>query len=218
MNNNIIIPKYPKTFYWPHSPSLYYYSNVVNANSFVNVDLVITEKIDGGNTLLYKGDVYARSTSEKSTQKWMGMVRKHHAWKLFGMEDMYLYGEDIYGVHSIEYEPIYEDKTFYAFACRQGEYFASFDFVAYFCSKFGIPVVPVLFRGSFNNVIDLNDWIQKSHLESSFLGGEKEGVVIRKSGEFLASDFNNNVCKSVRLNHVQTDEHWSKNWRPCSLK
>ena len=48
------------------------------------------------------------------------MVKKHHAWKVTE-PNVYLYGEDIYGVHSITYGPVEEQKTFYAFGLRDGE-------------------------------------------------------------------------------------------------
>lgn len=43
----------------------------------------------------------------------MGMVRKHHAWKV-REPDIFLYGEDVYGVHNIAYGPIPENETFRA--------------------------------------------------------------------------------------------------------
>ena len=55
----------------------------------------------------------------------MAMVRKHHAWKMAGSQ-AYLYGEDIYGVHSIEYGPVPEDQTLHAFALRRQDFFAPF--------------------------------------------------------------------------------------------
>jgi hypothetical protein len=48
-------------------------------------------------------------------------------------------------------------------------------------------------------------------------GDTREGVVIRNAGEFPVDEFSNNVCKWVRPNHVQTDEHWTKNWKKATL-
>ena len=31
-------------------------------------------------------------------------------------------------------------------------------------------------------------------------------------------DYGKNVAKYVRKGHIQTDDHWMKNWRPASLK
>ena len=49
------------------------------------------------------------------------------------------------------------------------------------------------------------------------LGGEREGVVLRLACGFPALEFPNNACKSVRPGHVQTEEHWTRNWRPCRI-
>ena len=109
--------------------------------------VVVTEKLDGGNTLLHTGQVYGRSVSAPTDAKWMAMVKKHHAWKVTE-PDVYLYGEDIYGVHSIAYDPVREQQTFHAFALRDGRgYFSSFAEVEAYAAQREIPVVPVLFRG-----------------------------------------------------------------------
>ncbi len=118
--------KYPTTPYWPYSPTPGEGTAVAETSRFVDREVVIAEKLDGGNTLLHGGRVYSRSVSEPSDGKWMAMVKKHHAWKI-QEPDVFLYGEDIYAVHSIEYGPVAEDRTFHAFALRNGkDEFASF--------------------------------------------------------------------------------------------
>lgn len=180
--------------------------------------VVVTEKLDGGNTLLHAGKVYGRSVSAPSDAKWMAMVKKHHAWKV-NEPDIYLYGEDIYGVHSITYDPVPAQETFHAFALRYGDgVFASFAKVEAFARQRDIPVVPVLFRGRFQSVADIRAFFEDAHRRPSALGGAREGVVLRLARGFAEQEFSNNVCKSVRVDHVQTDEHWSRNWRPCRIR
>ena len=179
--------------------------------------MVVTEKLDGGNTLLHAGKVYARSVSAPSHGKWMAMVKKHHAWKV-KEPDVYLYGENIYGVHSIAYGPVAEQETFYAFALRNGDgVFAAFSEVEAFANRREIPVVPVLFRGCFRSVAEIRAFMTHAHGEASVLGGEREGVVLRLAREFSAAEFRDKVCKSVRLGHVQTDEHWTREWKPSLI-
>ena len=145
------------------------------------------------------------------------MVKKHHAWKVTE-PDVYLYGEDIYGVHSIAYDPVPEDRTFYAFAiCDATGAFAPFSEVETYAQRRKIPMVPVLFRGTFSSIKELRAFIDNAHGESSVLGGEREGVVIRLACGFSTSEFKHSVCKSVRTGHVRCDEHWSKNWQPCPI-
>lgn len=140
--------KYPSTPYWPYSPAIGRDERVHPAPAtFVGAPVVATEKMDGTNTLIHDGQVYARSVATPSDAKWMAMVKKHHAWKV-REPDVYLYGENIYAVHSIEYGPVAEQETFYAFALRDAHgAFASFgDLEAYAASR-DIPTVPVLHRG-----------------------------------------------------------------------
>ena len=210
--------RYPKTSYWPWSPSIGRGDDVhANPARFVGEDVVVTEKLDGGNTLLHAGKVYARSVSAPSEAKWMAMVKKHHAWKV-NEPDVWLYGEDVYGVHSIEYDPVPEHETFYAFALRNGDgAFAAFAEVEAYAKHREIPVVPVLFRGRFRSVAEISAFMKQAHVEPSALGGDREGVVMRLARGFPAAEFQDNVCKSVRPGHVQSDEHWTRKWRPCRI-
>ena len=179
--------------------------------------MVVTEKLDGGNVLLHSRKVYARRVSAPSDDKWMAMVKKHHAWKVTE-PDVYLSGEDIYGVHSIAYEPVAEEETFYAFALRDCDgVFAAFAHVEAYAKRRIIPVVPVVFRGYFRSIADISAFVTRAHGEPSLLGGEREGVVLRLARGFPASEFRENVCKSVRVGHVRTDEHWTRKWRPCRI-
>ena len=184
---------------------------------FVGEEIVVTEKLDGGNTLLHAGAVYARSVAAASTGKWMAMVKKHHAWKVTE-PGVFLYGEDIYGVHSIEYGPVAEHATFYAFALRRGGgAFAAFAELEAYVRPRDIPLVPVLFKGRFRSIAELIAFLEQAHAGPSALGGEREGVVLRLARRFPAAEFQANVCKSVRPNHVQSDRHWTRNWRPCRI-
>ena len=211
-------PKYPKTPYWPWSPFIGRDDTVhKNPDRFVGEPVVVTEKLDGGNTLLHSGEVYGRSVSAPCEGKWMAMVKKHHAWKV-REPDLYLYGEDIYGVHSISYDPVPESRTFHAFALRGGDgVFASFSEVEAYARRQGIPVVPVLFKGRFRSLAEIRAFLKRAHGEASLLGGEREGVVLRLARGFPAAEFQNSVCKSVRPGHVQSEEHWSRNWVPCKI-
>ncbi len=210
--------KYPTTPYWPFSPSVGRSDRVhPNPDRFVGIAVVLTEKLDGSNTLLHGGKIYGRSVSVPSEAKWTAMVKKHHAWKVIE-PDVYLYGEDIFGVHSIAYAAVPEDRTFYAFALRDGKgVFAPFADVEAYAKQRGIPVVPVLFKGRFESVSELDAFMKHAHEKASRLGGQREGVVMRLASGFAESEFASSVCKSVRAGHVQSDEHWTRNWRPCKI-
>ena len=183
---------------------------------FVQREIVITEKLDGASTLLHQGLAHPRSAGAPSQAPWLGMVRKHHAWKVTD-PSAFLYGEDIQAVHSIRYAPIPEDRTFHAFALLQDGRFASWDELDEFAQGLRIPTAPLLFRGAFASIRELNGFIQAAHHGKGALGPLREGVVIRTAGSFPSREFDRNVCKSVRAGHVQTLEHWRRNWETCQL-
>lgn len=118
-------PKYPRTPHWPWSATIHSDDKThQNPERFAGRSVLITEKMDGGNTCLFNGEVYARSVSSPSRNAWMSMVRKHHAHKTLhpDYKDVALYGEDIFGVHSIEYNPVRENETFMLFAAQDERY------------------------------------------------------------------------------------------------
>ena len=211
--------KYPRTPYWPYSPTIGRGDTVhPDPERFVGRPVVVSEKLDGANVLIHRGKVYGRSIAAEAANKWMAMVKKHHAWKVTE-PDIYLYGEDIYGVHSIAYGAVRENETFRAFALRDsaGD-FRSMATLERFAGERDIPVVPVVYEGAFASLTEMRRFIRDEHAKPSALGGEREGVVVRIAGGFSSAEFARNVCKSVRKGHVQTDQHWTRNWRRCALR
>ena len=223
MNQATEPPKYPRTPYWPGSPSAEEDHRLApEPENFVGQQIVITEKLDGSNVLLNRGEIYARSTSggPAKGQPWLAMTRKHHAWKLAQSwcPHILLYGEDLYGVHSVEYGPMREEDTFRAFASiSTGRNFDSFASTMKLADRLGVALVPVLFEGKMRSKAELQEFLDEQHQRESELGGEREGMVIRSANSFRADEFGLHVCKSVRKGHVQTDEHWTKHWRPCRI-
>lgn len=80
-----------------------------------------------------------------------------------------------------------------------------------------ISVVPGPLRGVFRALTEVREFPAHSHAEPSALGGERERVVSRFERAFSAADFQEAVCKSVRANHVQTDEHRTRHWKACRI-
>lgn len=212
--------RYPKTPYYTYSPSVGRDDKYIEGlDQFISSDIVITEKIDGSCIMLHRGDVYDRSQSTKPAQGgWLSMVKSFHAYKTLG-HDLMIYGEDIYGVHSIKYGPVLPENTFMAFALYNPatSVFLNWETFELTMGEWNIPVVPVLYKGQMASIEELNNFIILAQREASALGTEREGVVIRLSRSFHIDEFSRAVCKSVRPNHVQHDEHWSRNWKPCEL-
>ena len=212
--------KYPSTPHWPESEKVHRDDTYhLDPEFFVGRDVVITEKLDGGNTCLHRGEVYARSVTSPSHDGWMAMVRKHHGWKTNDRSIFSFYGEDLYGIHSIEYDPLWEEDTYRLFAIRDAQgRFLDWDAVVALAIQYTFLTVPVCFLGAFQSMGDITEWFKDNRPSASSLGPEREGFVMRTVDGFDGADFPTHVCKYVRKNHVQTDQHWRVNWKPCQLK
>lgn len=207
-------PKYPSSSHWPWSLTVHkddrYHQN---PEDFVGVEVVITEKLDGGNTCLSKGEVYARSTGQPAIQGWFAMVKKYHAWKTVNLSPAtYVYGEDIAALHSIKYSVSMAD-TYFVFAIREGDIFLSYDDMVAKAASLDLPTTPLLFRGTFSKVSDITAWFSDNIKQPSAFGSDREGFVMRFAGASTADEFPNKIAKYVRAGHVQTNEHWTRNWQ-----
>jgi hypothetical protein len=214
-------PKYPRTAHWPWSETIHSDDNTSDCSErFIKTPVIITEKLDGGNTCLFDGQVYARSTDAPASDGWFAMVKKHQVWKTVGNTDYIYYGEGLYGIHSVEYDPLAENSTYFLFAVREAAtgVFLSWEEVELHAEELGVLTVPVVFSGEFASVEELTAFLKTERKSPSALGPEKEGFVIRRPNSFHATDFLQNVVKFVRAHHVQTDQHWRRNWQPCRLK
>ena len=206
-------PKYPRTFHWPWSQQVHDDDSYHQDPSFfVGRDVNITEKLDGGNTALNAGLVYARSTGQEATQGWFAHVKKYHAWKTATLDpSITVYGEDLAALHSVDYK-LPMDETYKVFQIREGDEFMSTYGMVTTAASLGLAVVPSLFYGQFKSVEEITKWFETEIKKPSAFGTTREGFVMSTTYGFMADEFSQHVCKYVRKNHVQTDEHWTKNW------
>ena len=210
--------KYPRPPHSPWIPANPHNRPAADMTRFLRREIVITEKLDGSHTLLRQGQACPRSTDSAAAVPWLAMARKHHAWKTVPLPNLQLYGEDIHGVHAIEYDQVPENATFYLFAVREGDKWLSWDAVAALALNLDMLTVPVLHRGTPETLRELHREAEALMLRPSAIGNEKEGIVIRIAGSFPASEFDRSVCKMVRPGHVPPDAgHWSSRWRPRPL-
>ena len=80
-----------------------------------------------------------------------------------------------------------------------------------------IPTVPVLFKGVVSSEKELKDLTESLSKEPSALGGLREGIVVRNADIFHNDDFSDNLMKWVRKGHVQTDQHWTRDWKKAKI-
>lgn len=210
--------KYNRTYHFHFSPGATNDDRIADSMSnLIGQEIVITEKLDGENTGMTDGGVYARSHAAYTTSPWSREVRNLHKLVVEDElgDDVYLFGENMEGIHSIEYTNL--TSYFYIFGMRDNNIWVPWEKVEEYAYLFDIPTVPVLFKGIVKSEKELKELIEKLSKEPSKLGGVREGVVARVAGMFHNDDFSSNVLKWVRKGHVQTDEHWTRNWKKAKI-
>lgn len=211
--------KYPRTYHLPFSQSKTSDDKISNSvSNLLGKKIVITEKLDGENTAMVNNGVYARSHATFTTSPWSVEVRKIHDIKVRGYlsNDVYIFGENMEGVHSIEYKNL--DSYFYIFGVKDNNKWLSWDKVVEYSYLLDLPTVPVLFEGILESESEMQKIVDDLIKNNSKLGDQIEGIVIRNYESFYNDDFNKNIMKWVRKDHVKTDKHWTKNWTKSKLK
>jgi len=188
-----------------------------SADSLLNVPVVLLEKIDGENNGHTNKGVYARSHVDFTISPWASYARQLNSIIRSSIsENMTIFVENVEAIHSIEYTNLF--SYFYVIAVRDEDKYLSWKEVEEYAFLLDLPTAPVLYSGIFKTEAELYakvDSIMKN--SSSKLGGEMEGIVIRKAEEFHEDDFEKSVMKWVRADHIKTDCHWHKNWRRAKL-
>lgn len=196
--------KYPRTPHLPFSPGMTSDDKMVSAAGLVTLqscgDLVVTEKMDGGNVTMTNSHFFARSL-DSGTHPWDTHAKALHAsvkhdipvgWRVSG--------ESLYAQRSVAYTGL--RGPFYVFGIwDEQNNLLSWDDTEEWAEMLGLPIVPTLYRGAdFEQASDV--WFQQKNPDIS------EGFVMRNADQFPYDDFNVNVAKYVRANHVQTSSDW----------
>jgi len=211
--------KYPRTYHFSFSQEIHSddkrISKEAEENNFINKLLVITEKLDGGNACLKQGKVFARTHATEATHPSFSMLNQINAFLKDKIQNFELFGENMQGIHSIEYSKIL--SPFYIFNIRKDNLWFDWNTIEQISKNLKIPTAPVVFKGQFSSMKELQEFLENELKKESFLGGEREGFVIRPLDSFTDKEFPNVVAKFVRKGHVQTDDHWSKNWKEAKI-
>lgn len=225
-----MVMKYPRTSHLSFSPQIHSDDKVVKSDTlFLNKQVIVTEKLDGGCCAIHNGKVYARTVTQEADHESFDYIKQVHAHKTlpsleeekiegvryFDLENITVYGENMYAVHSIEYNKL--DDYFYVYAVKENDIFLSWQDVLIFCQKYKFKIVPLVTMSVFLNTNQIKGWLDREILLPSNFGTTREGFVIRSSSAFHINDFDKNIAKYVRANHIQTDDDWSRNWKKHEL-
>ncbi len=191
--------KYPRTPHLPWSGSSTVDDrHLGDTRHFDDVEVVVTEKLDGENTSLYRDGLHARSIDGRHhpSRDW---VKALHAGLRHDIPPGWrICGENVYARHSVAYDSL--DSYFYAFSVWNAENKClGWDATREWCALFGLHTVPELFRGQWDEKVVRGLGIDEAR---------QEGYVVRVVREFAYHEFGRCAAKYVRPRHVQTDEHW----------
>ena len=208
---------YNRTFHLDFSPGASNDDRIADdCSNLIGKPIVITEKLDGENCGHTRLGVYARSHAEFTKSSWAKEVRQINERIKYDLPDgLFLFGENMEGIHSIEYGNL--TSYFYTFGIRENGVWFSWKDVEEISFLLELPTVPVLFTGSFDSYKELKQKVEELIIQPSKLDGLIEGIVIRNADSFNDEYFSTNVLKWVRKGHVQTDEHWTKNWKKAKI-
>jgi hypothetical protein len=191
--------KYPRTFHLPFSEGCTSDDKILSSVAhFVGKEIVMTEKMDGENTTISRDYTHARSLDSVDHES------RHDLKSLWGSmrfdipEDWRICGENLFAQHSLEYDSLKSYFQVFSVWNEKNECL-SFDDTIEWCNLLGLTMVPVLWRGIFDEKFLRNYKIDTT---------KHEGFVIRLADSFKFEDFSTSIAKWVRKGHVQTDEHW----------
>ncbi|WP_020405818.1 RNA ligase family protein [Hahella ganghwensis] len=191
--------KYPRTPHLPWSPG-YTADDIRQSDShgFENKEVVITEKMDGECTTIYRDYIHARSIDSRHhpSRNWVKALQARLASDI--PEGWRICGENLYAKHSLFYSDL--DSYFYVFAIwDENNRCLSWDELLEWTELCKLHTVPVIHRSMWDERMVRNINVDESRME---------GYVVRTAEGFDYSDFSIHFAKWVRPNHVQTDTHW----------
>ncbi|MFD1308028.1 RNA ligase family protein, partial [Streptomyces kaempferi] len=192
---------YPRTPHLPWSPGATSDDvRVADLAGLRDLEVVVTEKLDGENTTLYADGLHARSldSAHHPSRAWVKALQGRigaalpPGWRVCG--------ENLYARHSIAYTEL--DSWFYGFSVWDGERCLGWDRTVRFLRRLGVPVPRVLWRGV------LDERAVRALRVLRLDPARQEGYVVRTVEGFEHEEFGRRVAKWVRPGHVRTDTHW----------
>lgn len=198
------LTKYPRTPHLPGSPGSTSDDKHISREGLAllssGIDLVVTEKLDGGNYTMTRDHAFARSL-DGTSHLWDNPAKALWAsirhdipagWRVSG--------ESLYARRSVAYTDL--PGWFVVFGVWNDlDELISWGETAEWAELLGLPLAPVLYRGADFSAASAA-WADQRDSATS------EGFVMRDSRSFHGRDFATRVAKWVRADHVQTSASW----------
>jgi hypothetical protein len=191
--------KYPRTPHLPWSPGVSADDvYLADASMFDGREVIVTLKMDGENTTMYRDHIHARSldSGHHPSRAWVKALHGAIAHSI--PRGWRLCGENLFAQHSIRYDDL--PSYFMLFSVwDEGNHCLSWDETEEWAALLDLTTVPVLYRGLWDEAM-----IRAISLDPE----RQEGYVARLADGFPYAAFGRHVAKWVRPSHVRTDEHW----------
>jgi ATP-dependent RNA circularization protein (DNA/RNA ligase family) len=192
--------KYPRTFHLPWSLSLTCDDKrLKDVSCFEGKEVIVTEKMDGENTSMYRDGIHARSLDGRDhvSRSWVKQLQASIAREI--PDGWRICGENLFAKHSLGYDSL--RSYFYVFSIwNEKNECLSWDDTVEWCNLLGLETMSVLGRWFLFD----EDVIRGISIDPTV----SEGYVLRNASSFHFDNFRSNVAKYVRKDHVQTDTHW----------
>lgn len=197
--------KYPRTYHLPWSPGVTKDDRVMKpaaVDALLQEDIVITVKMDGENTTMYRDGIHARSLDYEPhpSRDWVKSLHARIAHEI--PENWRICGENLFAKHSIHYKNL--EARFLVFSIWDGLRCLSWQETVEYADVLGLPMVPVVERPKDFAALGA------SLVREGFDGDDCEGYVVRRLDSFMYGEFRSAAGKYVRANHVQTHGHWMR--------
>jgi ATP-dependent RNA circularization protein (DNA/RNA ligase family) len=175
----------------PWSPGLQRDDRIIESlDGLDGQEVIVTEKLDGENTSMYRDTIHARSIDGRYhvSRDWV-----KSPWAQTCMSRLSpgsrICGENVFAQHSIKYDDL--ETYFYGFSYWDSDKCFSWDHTLTLFDHFGITPVKTLWRGMFSETA-------MHEIESQLDLDRQEGYVVRRADNFEMQNFPNVVAKYVR--------------------
>lgn len=187
--------RYPRTHHLPWSHPTKDDRTLDGLSALEGQEVVVTVKMDGENTSLYRDHIHARSL-DFLTGAARSMVKGLHARIAHDIPKGWrVCGENLYARHSIHYANLPDYFLLFSLWNERNECL-SWDETLEWAEMLGVKTVPLLFRGLWDEAR------VRSLYQPEYEGSVMEGYVVRVSRGFSYGEFRRVVGKYVKPDFV----------------
>ncbi len=216
--------KFPRTVHFSWSESIHDDDkSIKNTQHMEGMEVVATEKLDGESTSMYKDYMHARSIDSAHNFTRDYAKRLQAALSKDIPEGWIFSFENVAYCHSLFYDDL-EGFCYLLKIWKDDGFCLSHDEQCQWADILDLPQPKVLYKGPF-------DEKKLKEIKNSLDLTKVEGFVVSNTQSFHRDDYQKNVAKFVRKNHVQSNhvifdqtssmntevEHWLKNTYPNQL-